>query len=373
MPAPSRTPIRTTLPPFQLNVHTTATDLLHATLPTLSRHERSANIILAHAFKIRDEELSGRPPHTQYPRVWISLWSTGASPLSPSTPSSLIANASATVRRGPQLEMVLSCCDWTLGTYPIFIWTAASPASLSSSFLVPRIEALAHRLRQLVPDERVYSVFAATPVTKVFTSFWTKLSGAQPIPDPFYSASYSFCTKETVTSEHKGPLPAGHTLRRAEPEDVYAVAQNCQLFADDSVYFIMSNEDALIEAHELIAKRVVWVYEVVAPDADGVPQISIACICAVTRTTRNVAAITKVFTHPLFRQRGCAERLVRHVTHELLEQHDRQMVVLYVGHTNSAARVYDRVGFVGLSGKPKVDGVEDWLELGFANTDRGHW
>ena len=49
------------------------------------------------------------------------------------------------------------------------------------------------------------------------------------------------------------------------------------------------------------------------------------------------------------------------------------MVVLYVGHTNSAARVYDRVGFVGLSGKPKVSGVEDWLELGFENTDRGHW
>lgn len=67
----------------------------------------------------------------------------------------------------------------------------------------------------------------------------------------------------------------------------------------------------MIEARELISKRVLWVYEVTAED-----QLSIACICAVTRTTANVAAITKVFTHPSWRQRGCAERLVRHVTAE---------------------------------------------------------
>lgn len=48
-------------------------------------------------------------------------------------------------------------------------------------------------------------------------------------------------------------------------------------------------------------------------------------------------------------------------------------VVLYVGYENSAQKVYHRVGFVGLCGTEKVDGVEDSLELGFVGTRRGHW
>jgi hypothetical protein len=49
-------------------------------------------------------------------------------------------------------------------------------------------------------------------------------------------------------------------------------------------------------------------------------------------------------------------------------------VTLYVGHNNSAQRVYDRVGYVGLCGKEKVNGVEDSLELGLVTgAPRGHW
>ena len=40
----------------------------------------------------------------------------------------------------------------------------------------------------------------------------------------------------------------------------------------------------------------------------------------------------------------------------------KDSVVLYVGHENSAQRVYDRVGFAGLCGKDKPDGVEDSVE-----------
>ena len=57
----------------------------------------------------------------------------------------------------------------------------------------------------------------------------------------------------------------------------------------------------------------------------------------------------------------------------LLLDFKKEKVVLYVGHDNSAQRVYDRVGFAGLCGKPKPDGVEDSLELGFVGTDRGYW
>lgn len=57
----------------------------------------------------------------------------------------------------------------------------------------------------------------------------------------------------------------------------------------------------------------------------------------------------------------------------MLFERKKKSVVLYVGHQNDAQRVYDRVGFVGLCGTDKPIGVEDALELGFQNTNRGQW
>ena len=51
----------------------------------------------------------------------------------------------------------------------------------------------------------------------------------------------------------------------------------------------------------------------------------------------------------------------------------RDAVTLYVSHGNSAQRVYDRVGFVGLCGKERPADVEDSIELGFVGTARGIW
>lgn len=130
----------------------------------------------------------------------------------------------------------------------------------------------------------------------------------------------------------------------------------------------------------------IWIYE-----SEG----EVTSICAVTRNTQNVSAITKVYTTPKWRRRGFAEHLVRNVTRRLVIDHHRRYlfdtklhprftsllfdcgkrnVTLYVGHNNSAQRVYDRVGFVGLCGKEKVNGVEDSLELGLVTgASRGHW
>lgn len=53
---------------------------------------------------------------------------------------------------------------------------------------------------------------------------------------------------------------------------------------------------------------------------------------------------------------------------------NKKWVVLYVAHNNpAAAKVYDKVGFVGLCGKPRVEGVDDWIEIGCQNTELGHW
>lgn len=53
----------------------------------------------------------------------------------------------------------------------------------------------------------------------------------------------------------------------------------------------------------------------------------------------------------------------------------KDSVVLYVAHDNEPAeRAYHRVGFGGLCGTPATElEVEDWLEVGFKNTEMGHW
>ena len=71
----------------------------------------------------------------------------------------------------------------------------------------------------------------------------------------------------------------------------------------------MSKSGAEAEASLLIKKGQVWVHEICVPGQ----RAEIASIVAVTRTSDTVAGITKVYTNPRWRQRGCAERLVRHV------------------------------------------------------------
>ena len=71
------------------------------------------------------------------------------------------------------------------------------------------------------------------------------------------------------------------------------------------IYFPLSIERARVEARELISKRLVWVYDAAR---------DITTICAVTRNSHRVSAITKVYTTPRWRRQGCAEFLVREVT-----------------------------------------------------------
>lgn len=347
--------------------HDSASDFLAVSYPTLRRHEASSNIVLAHALKrvtteaalagfqftsdadveagLSAADASSFTPHPTTGAFWLTLWSSP----SPNSP--------------PSLDIVLSCVDWTLGDYPIFLWTPKQQNAVSSSWLNTRIIQLAEHLRICVSSERVFSVFGMTPLVKSFTRHWSHLTGHTVEPEPFYAAYFSFCTTKTFKPSDL-PLPAGHHLRRATITDLNSLAQLCKEFADDSVYFPLTLDRARVEARELVAKRQLWVYEL-----NG----AITTICAVTRNTHRVSAITKVYTTPKWRRRGCAELLVRHVTAQLLFEYGKEKVVLYVGHDNSAQKVYHRVGFAGLCGEPKIEGVEDSLELGFTGTARGHW
>jgi len=137
----------------------------------------------------------------------------------------------------------------------------------------------------------------------------------------------------------------------------------------------------------LIDNKQVWVFEIQNSDGES----DIVSIVAVTRKSKDVAAITKVFTPNAWRGNRYAERLVRRVCREY--EHDYncrtstnfflrrllrtyKKVVLYVGVDNRAKSVYARVGFPGLTKEsPVMDGVENWLEIGFDQTkvELGHW
>ncbi|KAK7695023.1 hypothetical protein QCA50_002211 [Cerrena zonata] len=352
---------------FVVIQHDSPGEFLSAAYPTMRRYEASANIVLAHALKRVTTEAamagyqfmcdadvedwlsraddSSMIPHLTSSAFWLTLWSRP----SPNSPYSL--------------DIVLSCIDWTLGEYPIFLWTPHTDKAASLAWTEPRIDQMALHLHDCLNPERVFSVFGLTPLVKVFSKYWTSITGNAIEPEPFYSAYFSYCNTTTFRP-CKAVLPDGHRLRRASIEDLEQVAQLCKEFADDSIFFPLTLDKAKIEARELISKRQIWVY-----DAQG----DISTICAVTRNTHRVSAVTKVYTTPRWRRNGCAEVLVRDVTARLLFDCGRDNVVLYVGHENCAQKVYDRVGFVGLCGKDKPAGVEDSLELGFQGTKRGHW
>ncbi|KAH7923248.1 hypothetical protein BV22DRAFT_1130802 [Leucogyrophana mollusca] len=346
--------------PVTVVEHTSAADFLSATYPTLRRHERSSNIVLAHALKrvnaeavltgcqfITDSEVLLNPSlHTQHKddSFWLTVWS------SPTTTSP------------PSLDLVLSCVSSSLGNYPVFLWSPRLPSTLTTSWLTPRITALIHRLYTCVHPERVFSVFGMTALVKTFARYWTTFTGFATEPHPFYKAYFTFCTPETF-QDSPSPYQKEGNIRRATMVDIDSISKLCKEFADDSIYFPLSIDQARVEAGEMISKGQMWLYEVAGQTA---------AICAVTRNSMTVSAITKVYTSPTWRRRGFAEHLVRYVTRRLFDC-GKDTVVLYVGHENSAQRVYDRVGFVGLCGKDKPEGVEDSLELGFTGTERGHW
>ncbi|EPQ60347.1 hypothetical protein GLOTRDRAFT_52422 [Gloeophyllum trabeum ATCC 11539] len=308
--------------------------------------ERDANIMLPHALKCLDKE-------QLYGQYWIVC-------------------TTQPLHGSHSVDFILSCTTGPLGDYPIFIFSAVPFSQLAESYMIPRIEEMASRLHQLVPNERVFSIFAPKPITVAFAKRWCKFTGVQFASQPeYYAATFSHCTRRTFVKRRMTYVQGmSYKIRPAVEEDQAAIARLCRDFAATSEPFILSHEAAWREAGMLIHNGKIWVHEI----SEGGCATDIASIAAFTRESDRVAAITKVYTNPLWRQRGCAERLVRAVTEHLLRT--KESVVLYVSHGNPAAKVYDRVGFVGLRGNAEqYEGVDPWLELGFDPkvTRLGHW
>lgn len=207
----------------------TATDFLSAAHSHLQSKERSSNIVFSHALKRlrkeagsalttpRDVEDWLRFPRHRVPddpnAFWLTVWSVDPT------------DNTAT------LDLVLSCVDWTLGNYPIFLW---SPQPDDKTWLAPRITKLTNHLLGCVPSERVFSVFGMTWLAKAFSEYWTSITGHEVEPEPFYAALLSYCTESTFI-DSSPQLPPSHAIRLATRSDIETVAQLCKEFGDDSV------------------------------------------------------------------------------------------------------------------------------------------
>jgi len=288
-------------------VHTSPTDFLATTQAWLLAHERRANIIFPHAEKLREQEQSGTlsPGH-----FWVTAWSA-----SPPTPAS-----TTPARRGPHLDFVLACTEGHMGTYPLFLFSTHEIVTLPEQWLDQCMHQLAQKLMTLVDPARVFSIFGQERAVQMLCRHWSNLTGFRPVSQPYYEASSTYCTPETFVPTRPA-LEAGHVMRKAVQSDVDQVAGLCQEFAEDSVSsyfrfslnirftspqppFTLSMDRARQEAQYLVHHGLVWVYLM-----DG----ALSTIVAVTRSSPHVAGITKVYTSPQFRRRGCADRLVAHV------------------------------------------------------------
>lgn len=373
-------------------VHYSASDLLHATEQHMRLREREANVILPHALKTRAIERGSHPstPLAEQVPFWNQAYavedreydssnttdSSHSSADTPITPRQFWISlwTFGSTSTTPILDFVLSCTASAVDDLPIFIYSNHPTWTLSTAFLAPRLSLLAEKLTSLIPVTRVFSVFAASLVTKEFAKAWNEETGTEIESKAYYEAALTFVTAKTLqppvaraTSSGLPQLP--YTLRAATSADIEEVAHQCKVFADDSITFPLSKPEARIEASTYINAKQVYVCEVEDPET-GVREL--ASIVAVTRNTEHSATITKVHTSAHHRRRGYAEILVRAVCASLLGRYES--IALYVAHENiAAATVYDRVGFEGLLGKARPEGVEDWLELGFVGAIKGFW
>ncbi|KAL0058355.1 hypothetical protein AAF712_014974 [Marasmius tenuissimus] len=244
--------------------------------------------------------------------------------------------------------------------------SGAVPRGASQFWIV-----MAEKLLDASSLERVFSVFAPDDIASIFAQKWSRLTGVNILPEPYYAAKLSYCTKDTFNRRSLTQNPAWD-LRPARDEDLPPVAELCRQFAATCEPFILDEEGAYREAQYLIQSTQVWVHTV-----STTHYTDITSIVAFTRNSENNATITKVFTNPEWRGYKCAQRLVARVCRELLFHQGKKSVAIFVAHDNGAAsKVYHNVGFGGLY--PSSHGLSSapgWTELDFdpAKVQLGHW
>lgn len=210
------------VPAHQALAYRYAADLPEEVWHALSRIEGAANIILAFARKAL---------HFPYDDVSEQLW------------IALYDNTNS-------VEFVLSCTTGLLGTYPIFIVACKPSAQLAEDTaddgnLADSMLPLVLCLLEHVPPQRVFSVFAIAKVARSFAQIFEARTGTQHgiriLKDPYYDATFSFCTRETLRRSSEAVTSFGESegvniaLRRADMSHLQEIATLCRLFSETSV------------------------------------------------------------------------------------------------------------------------------------------
>ena len=230
-----------TTPKWKIRLHTSAKDLLAVTIGPLEKHELSSNIILPHAIDLETTERGRYPllsrvpaeytapasepePPAEHgmaskriPFFWLTVWAVGSA-----------AEMSTT------LQLVLSCLEWPLGTYPIFLWSPIEKEAPGIGSLFERFHPLCKALTTLVDVRRVFSVFGRTDLVHAFSAAWASLTRVSIERQPYYVAHLSYCTGGTLKSSDL-EMNEGHSIRLATASDLDAVSTLCKEFADESV------------------------------------------------------------------------------------------------------------------------------------------
>lgn len=223
---------------WSIRLHTSPTDFLCSSGGDLVLQEVSANIILPHAieFALRETEsfstlgqsiayfLDPAIPSIDYrgyvrpvSSFWLTVWGGDRS------------DASNT-----KLQLTLSCLDWTLGTYPIFLWSPEERDSLEGQRLDRYFTSLCQALSTIVNKRRVFSAFGRADLVRAFSRAWISIAKMQPEHQTFYEANLSYCTKESFKGDAV-ELQEGHIIRPATALDLRCVSTLCQGFADSTV------------------------------------------------------------------------------------------------------------------------------------------
>lgn len=197
-----------------------ASDLPKVVWRALLQHEAVANVILPFAKKAinspRDSD-----------QLWIVVYDAN------------------------NVEFVLSCTKGPIDNYPIFIIACKSSTQLAQEErrgrpITDALSPLIMCLLNEVPPQRVFSVFSTVKVTtafaKLFEAYTHEKHGIQAIKAPYYDATFTFCTRETLkkppadaVSSFTGQEEIAIALLRADMSHLGAIAAMCKAFSETSV------------------------------------------------------------------------------------------------------------------------------------------
>ena len=212
----------TITPTRQARAYHHAADLPKEVWRALLQNEAAANVILPFARKASNFSRGGDSE-----QLWIAIYDD--------------AN---------NVEFVLSCTKGPQGYYPIFIVASKSSAQLAQEErrgrnIADALSPLVRCLLEEVPSRRVFSVFSIAKVTKKFAEIFEACThqqyGIQAHQDPYYDATFTFCTSETLKkpldsiSAFPGSEGVVISLRRADMSHLEEIAGMCKAFSETSV------------------------------------------------------------------------------------------------------------------------------------------